>query len=124
MEILSSPVPENNKELLLNIEQHNPRLELFNSKLEGYFSKFEFQTKYRAALHVKKQELLNELTELRKEFQEKGKYKKLKDKDQKVELIDRLKEAFDNEQKTRALAETNKDRIVKDLTNLNVKKMK
>jgi len=65
---------------------------------------------------------LNELTDVRKEFQDKGKLKKFKDKEQKVELIDSLKEAFDSEQKTRAPTETNKDRIIKDLINLKITK--
>jgi len=114
MKVLTSSTPENSKQTLVTIQQHNRQLRLFGAKLEGYFSKFEVQTKYRAALHTKKQELLNALQELRKDLQT-PKLKKFKDK---VDLIDRLRESFEAEQKTRALTDVNKDRVVKDLAEL------
>jgi len=80
--------------------------------LKGFFTRFEIQTKYRANLDIKKKELLNQLQDFKKDLNL-PKNKKFKDK---IELIDNLRESFEQEQKTRSTTDANKDRIVKDLT--------
>jgi len=110
--LIQSTTPDNNKKLILDVQQHNPRLKFFTSKLEGFFTRFEIQTKYRANLDIKKKELLNQLQDFKKDLNL-PKNKKFKDK---IELIDNLRESFEQEQKTRSSTDANKDRIVKDLT--------